>query len=591
MAAIKSKLFKQGKAEDFNKILKRQKKDESDPKFAISDSLQEYQQQLEASAGYQNQMKLNKANIRQDIVNFVIDYTVGDLDQLKGMDFDDAKTQQKTTEKTIKEYEGLHKKGIINDEEIVYIKETVGKTNAQLRKVLGLSTKLSLSFRDFKKELKPLKLAKRFGMTRIPILGKKIERAIESEERAESKALGMKRQLRRKEQKADFKSGGAGGFAQGDLGAPKPAPNESGGRKDLAAKGATAAVMGMTGGSGGGDGEDRVEEERESDAQFDTSSGLLERILEESELTNQLLGKQGKKSGGLLSKILTSLGIGGAIALATTAMGKSIIDKFGKFGNTIRRALGLPVNDGDGKKKNKTKGKTNRAMVNQANEPKKQKTKVVSKSNRSNLAKSNVRTTGSVPSVTGSNTKAINAKANKSGLQTAARYGKNVVRAGGRLLWPAAVLMGAYDGVKGWANAAETLGKDEDDLTTGDKVASGVSGFIEGLTFGLVSEERFALGKKLAGEQDWFKKEPHKFQSDTAKPGSANPRAKLSKVNELKIDNIDKVTLATGINHPAHRTSNNITHVDNSTTKNETATVTVGTTDNNPNNKVIQEIH
>ena len=354
MVAIKSQLFKQGKAEDFNKILKRQKKDESDPKFAISDSLQEYQQQLEASAGYQNQMKLNKANIRQDIINFVIDYTVGDLDQLKGMDFDDAKTQQKTTEKTIKEYEGLHKKGIINDEEIVYIKETVGKTNEQLRKVLGLSTKLSLSFRDFKKELKPLKLAKRFGMTRIPILGKKIERAIESEERAESKALGMKRQLRRKEQKADFKSGGAGGFAQGDLGAPKPAPNESGGRKDLAAKGAAASILGM-GGAMGGDGEDRVEEERESDKQFDTSSGLLERILEESELTNQLLGKQTKKSGGLLGKIVTALGVGGAIATATALMGKNLIDKFGNLGNTIRKALGLPVKNDGGKNKTKSK--------------------------------------------------------------------------------------------------------------------------------------------------------------------------------------------------------------------------------------------
>ena len=97
-----SKIFSKGKAEDFNKILKRQKKDESDPKFAISDSLQEYQQQLEASAGYQNQMKLNKANIRQDIINFVIDYTVGDLDQLKGMDFDDAKTQKKLQKRQLK---------------------------------------------------------------------------------------------------------------------------------------------------------------------------------------------------------------------------------------------------------------------------------------------------------------------------------------------------------------------------------------------------------------------------------------------------------------------------------------------------------
>ena len=538
MVAIKSQLFKQGKAEDFNKILKRQKKDESDPKFAISDSLQEYQQQLEASAGYQNQMKLNKANIRQDIINFVIDYTVGDLDQLKGMDFDDAKTQQKTTEKTIKEYEGLHKKGIINDEEIVYIKETVGKTNEQLRKVLGLSTKLSLSFRDFKKELKPLKLAKRFGMTRIPILGKKIE----------------------------------------------------GGRKVLAAKGAAASILGM-GGAMGGDGEDRVEEERESDKQFDTSSGLLERILEESELTNQLLGKQTKKSGGLLGKIVTALGVGGAIATATALMGKNLIDKFGNLGNTIRKALGLPVKNDGGK--NKTKSKTNRAMVNQANEKKtKTQSKVVSKSNRANLAKSNVKAVSSVPAVTtGSSNAKLNAKANKSGLQTAAKYGKNAVRGAGRLLWPAAVLMGAWDGAKGWMNAAETLGKDEGDLATGDKVASAVSGFIDGLTFGFVSEEKFALGKKLAGEQDWFKKEPHKFQSDTAKPGSGHPMAKLRKVNELKIDNIDKVTLANGINHPAHRTQNNVTHIDNSNIKHDHGSITVGTTDNNPSNKVIQEIH
>ena len=42
--------------------------------------------------------------------------------------------------------------------------------------------------------------------------------------------------------------------------------------------------------------EELVEEERESDAQFETTSGTLERILEETELTNELLGgKKGKK--------------------------------------------------------------------------------------------------------------------------------------------------------------------------------------------------------------------------------------------------------------------------------------------------------
>ena len=108
MAVPQSTIFKKASAANFKSILKQQKKDESDPKFAISDSLQEYQAQLERSAGYQNQMKLDKANIRQDIINFVIDYTVSDLDALKGMDYDEAKTQASTTEKSIKEFEGLY---------------------------------------------------------------------------------------------------------------------------------------------------------------------------------------------------------------------------------------------------------------------------------------------------------------------------------------------------------------------------------------------------------------------------------------------------------------------------------------------------
>ena len=41
--------------------------------------------------------------------------------------------------------------------------------------------------------------------------------------------------------------------------------------------------------------EQAVEEERESDTQFETTSTILERILEESELTNELLGGKGKK--------------------------------------------------------------------------------------------------------------------------------------------------------------------------------------------------------------------------------------------------------------------------------------------------------
>ena len=207
MAEATSKVFKKASAANFKSILKAQKKDESDPKFALSDALQEYQSQLEKSAGYTNQAKLNDAGIRQDIIQFVIDYPIVELDALKGMDFDDAKTSQLTTEKTIKEYENLRKKNIITEEELAYIQETVGKTNAELKKVLGLSTKLSLGFRDFKKELKPLKLARRVGLTNVPIIGKRIERAIESEERAEQKGISAKRQLRKKEAKGALKQG------------------------------------------------------------------------------------------------------------------------------------------------------------------------------------------------------------------------------------------------------------------------------------------------------------------------------------------------------------------------------------------------
>jgi len=292
---MKSKVFKKANPENFNKILKRQKEEESDPKFAISDALQEYQSQLEKSAGYQNQSKLNDAKIRTDIVNYVINYGPGDLEGLKGMEFDDAKTLQKTIEKEIGEYEGLNKKGIISDEELIFIKETVGRTNEQLKKVLGLTTRLSLSFRDFKKELKPLKLAQRIGLTNIPIIGKRIERAIESDEQAESKALSLKRRLRTKEAKEQFKTGGQ-----------STVQTQSEQREELARE-ATSSLFTETP-SKSVSKENLVEEERESDKQFETSSGLLEKILIESELTNELLG--GKKRGesdegvGFLEKVL-----------------------------------------------------------------------------------------------------------------------------------------------------------------------------------------------------------------------------------------------------------------------------------------------
>ena len=81
-----------------------------------------------------------------------------------------------------------------------YIRDTVQSTNKKLGEILGVSTRLKLAFRDFKKELKPLKLTARIGLTNIPILGKRIERAIRAEEEeGEAEALRIKRGLRKNE--------------------------------------------------------------------------------------------------------------------------------------------------------------------------------------------------------------------------------------------------------------------------------------------------------------------------------------------------------------------------------------------------------
>ena len=514
MVAIKSEYFKQGKAENFSKILKEQKKDESDPKFAISDSLQEYQAQLEKSAGYTSQVNLNNAGIRQDIIQYVIDYPVMELDALKGMDFDDAKTQQKTTEKTIKEYEGLFKKGIITEEELAYIQETVGKTNIELKKILGLSTKLSLSFRDFKKELSPLKLAKRIGLTNAPIIGKRIERAIESEERAESKGLSVKRALRKKEKKTFLKKGGVG---PGDL-----KGKSSGGDKEDLAKRATRDLMGDQEPSkaAGYSKETAVEEERESDKQFDTSSNLLERILEESELTNELLGKDSgpaKKQRSLLSKLLeplaTGMGLGLIFKNSISSLGTTLGNTMSTMWQGTKSLLGFgkgktPAVTGAGKTALRTGAATTTAATTTA------ATTAAAKSKTKNLVKENV----------------------KKGAKVAGKAVKGIARVGGRIFLPLAAAMSIFDAASGVAQAGELLGKEDEDLTFRDKASSGFAGFLSGLTFGLVDKKKMA--NKLAGDSG---SPAVADQHDDLGLIENTSQKKLDKVEELKVNNIDRL--------------------------------------------------
>ena len=277
--------FKKSKP-NFKAILKKQKEMEDDEKFAISDSLQEYIDTIGKKAGYQNQDKLEKANIRQEVINFVDNYTISSLDSIKGMEYDDALQLQSSTEKSISEIEGT---GQLNQAELDFIRATVGETNNRLKEVLKLSTRLKFAFRDLKKELKPLKLAARVGLTRIPILGKRIERAIRAEEEGESEALRIKRGLRKREARDTRK--------MGDTSFPAPNDKSQTQQNKTISKQTTAGIMALDNQPmQKGDKEELVEEERESDSQFETTSGTLERILEETELTNELLGgKKGKK--------------------------------------------------------------------------------------------------------------------------------------------------------------------------------------------------------------------------------------------------------------------------------------------------------
>ena len=532
MAQVESKVFKKASAENFKSILKRQKEDETDPKFALSDALQEYQSQLEKSAGYTNQAKLNDAGIRQDIIQFVIDYPIVELDALKGMDFDDAKTSQLTTEKTIKEYENLRKKDIITEEELAYIQETVGKTNAELKKVLGLSTKLSLGFRDFKKELKPLKLARRVGLTNVPIIGKRIERAIESEERAESKGLSAKRALRRKEAKGALKES-----------ASTSAAGTSAGREEIAKK-ATAKTI-ATGDlkSEGGDSEDRVEEERESDKQFDTTSGLLEKIYEEALTTNELLGDKKKDDEGFFSSLSDSL----LPLAALTTLGGTIKGAITGLGSTLAGSVKSMLGFGKGKPP-VAGGATRTAAAAGAT------TAATKKATTKNVVQKNI----------------------KKGTQVAGKAVKGAARVAGRVFLPLAAVMSLFDAAKGVSETGELLDKEDEELTFRDKASAGFAGFLSGLTFGLVDKKKMA--NKLAGTGG----EPTIEEQHDDLGLVKNDQKKLETVEELKADNIEKLTIGKENSMGTTVINNNAVDNSNNTTNTNVGSSTIGTSNPDP---------
>ena len=161
----------------------------------------------------------------------------------------------------------------------------------------------------------------------------------------------------------------------------------------------------------------------------------------------------------------------------------------------------------------------------------------------------------------------------KKGMNVAGKFAKNAVRAGGRLLWPVAAIMGAFDAASGVANAGELLDKEDGELTTRDKASAGFAGFLSGLTFGLVDKEKTA--KYLAGDREPVEIDNSLETRKKYRHGMRTDQTKLDTVEELKADKIDKLSIGEGT--AGNTIINNNVDTSNTTNKTEYGSTNIGT--------------
>ena len=208
--------------------------------------------------------------------------------------------------------------------------------------------------------------------------------------------------------------------------------------------------------------------------------------------------------------------------------------RFSKLGNTLRKGFGLPVN-------NKVNQKTNRHMMNQANEKNANKNKTRIRTNtgsRVGAVGSQMTSKELKSSMKTSNLVAAN---KKKGMKVAMSTAGKAVRAGGRFLWPVAALMSVFDAASGVANAGELLGKEDEDLTFKDKASAGFAGFLSGLTFGLLDKEKMA--KKFAGDGPSAEEISATQSHSRLNLYSDHPMSKNKRVDELKEMEVEKLTI------------------------------------------------
>ena len=464
-------------SKDFRKLLKEQKEKKQKEVISIAEATQNYALQIQRDEGFGQQF-FKREGISNAAVSVVQNFT-NELDGIA-----DASEPYKNIKELLgkynvllKELPGSVKKDRFTEREALYISKVVDPVLRELNSLTGPLLRTRLAFRDFIKQFKPIKIADRlFG--NIPIVGGLIKRKIERQEAGEQE-LRQAERTKQREASREARRGIEDSLAEDDVSSGEELLDKVG---DTRPKGTQAGIA-KSSGQSATFGEELAKEKAVKDEQV---KGLFEMIAESTYETNENVKKlvdeaeeDNEKKGGFFSNLLGALlplaaltGLGGILSTAISGLGTSLaatLKNLNPFASNVDKNKTQ-----NQKNKNKTGSRVGAVGSGQTEKQlKKDQTKV----------------------------KTLVDKNKKKGINTAGKYAKNIVRAGGRFVIPVAALMSIFDAATGVAQAGELLDKEEgEELTFRDKASAGFAGFLSGLTFGFVDKK--ATAKYLAGDRE-----------------------------------------------------------------------------------------
>ena len=464
-------------SKDFRKLLKEQKEKKQKEVISIAEATQNYALQIQKDEGFGQQF-FKREGISNAAVSVVQNFT-NELDGIA-----DASEPYKNIKELLgkynvllKELPGAVKKDRFTEREALYISKVVDPVLRELNSLTGPLLRTRLAFRDFIKQFKPIKIADRlFG--NIPIVGGLIKRKIERQEAGEQE-LRQAERTKQREASREARRGIEDSLAMDDMSSSEEILDQVG---ETRPKGTQAGIA-KSSGQSATFGEELAKEKALKDEQV---KGLFEMIAESTYETNENVKKlvdeaeeDNEKKGGFFSNLLGALlplaaltGLGGILSTAISGLGTSLaatLKNLNPFASNVDKNKTQ-----NQKNKNKTGSRVGAVGSGQTEKQlKKDQTKV----------------------------KTLVDKNKKKGINTAGKYAKNIVRAGGRFVIPVAALMSIFDAATGVAQAGELLDKEEgEELTFRDKASAGFAGFLSGLTFGFVDKK--ATAKYLAGDRE-----------------------------------------------------------------------------------------